>query len=86
MSKPDQEITSLTLYKVHEFYNDIDQETRNHLFYMLDEIPQMTDTRKINRWLGFIHGTLVALTDCTIDELKEVCRDRNKQTRSNTIT
>ena len=73
-SKTDLEIRDLTKHKVIEFYTQLDDEVSEHMIYMLNEIKYMGDTRKANRWLGFIHGQLVALTDCTIDELMGMCR------------
>lgn len=74
MNKTDREIRDLTKYKVIEFYSQMDDEVRGHMIYMLNEIKHMGDTRKANRWLGFVHGTLVALTDCTVDELRDMIR------------
>jgi len=75
--KTDKEIIILTELKVHEFYSRLDDEVRGHLIYMLNEIEFMYDTRKANRWLGFIHGTLVALTDCTVEELRNMIREED---------
>jgi hypothetical protein len=72
--KTDKEILRYTGGKVRELAEQLDEEVSDHLYYMLNNIVGMEDTRKANRWLGFIHGTLVALTDCTIDELRDSIR------------
>jgi len=72
--KTDKEIIELTLNKINEFKDQLDSLVGSHLAFMIIELLDMEDTRKINRWLGFIHGTLVALTDCTIEELRNMCR------------
>ena len=72
--KTDIEITELTLYKIHEFYDELGSDERSHLFWMIEEIIEMEDTRKVNRWLGFIHGQLVAYTSCTVEELRNMIR------------
>lgn len=72
--KTDEQIARLTLNKLNESEGVLAWEVESHLRYMISEIIEMKDTRKANRWLGFIHGQLVALTDCTIDELRDICR------------
>lgn len=77
--KTDSEIIHLTKNKVREFSKHLDRDVYFHLLWMLNMIEgdftHINDIRKINRWLGFIHGTLVALTDCTVDELRDMIRD-----------
>jgi len=76
--KTDEELINITLNKINEFYDQLDDEVNSHLHYMILELEDIDengdDTRKVNRWLGFIHGQLVALTDCTIDELRDAIR------------
>jgi hypothetical protein len=71
-------LTKLTERKIKEYFNELDHETWQHLFYMIDTLEDMENIEKANRWIGFIHGTLVALTDCTVEELKDMCREKNK--------
>lgn len=78
MSKPDRIINALTYLKVMEFKDQLETDELEHLIDMTTQIPGMKDTRKINRWLGFIHGQLVAYTSCTVEELKDICREENK--------
>lgn len=42
-----------------------------HILWMLDEIPQMTDEGKVNRWLGFIQGFLWMKKLYSINEMRE---------------
>jgi len=73
--KTDKEIIQLTYNKIHEFYNQLDQDIRTYLFNIIDIMTNQTDTREINYWIGFIHATLIALTDCTLEELnKSICK------------
>lgn len=78
MMKTDLEIAEITLEKMNEYYDQMDEEVNSHLHYMILELEDIAanhdDTRKVNRWLGFIHGTLVALTDCTVEELRNAIR------------
>lgn len=49
-----------------------DEITTDHLYWMIDSVEKMDDESKMNRWIGFIHGVLVAFNICTIDELRKV--------------
>lgn len=71
--KTDKELNTLTYYKVMEFKDQLGTDEFNHLIEMTLKIPELK-TRKANRWLGFIHGQLVAYTDCTVQELRDMCR------------
>lgn len=71
-------LTKLTERKIKEYFSELDREISEHLFYMIDTLEDMEDVEKANRWIGFIHGILVALTDCTIEELRDICREKNK--------
>ena len=42
--------------------------TKDHLFWMCDELVKYTDTGKRHRWLGYIHGVLV-MNGCIIAEV-----------------
>lgn len=42
-----------------------------HAKWMLDEIPDIKDSGKLNRWLGFVQGFMWSRDLCTIDELRE---------------
>jgi len=75
--KTDKLLNTLTYQKVIDFRNQLDEEVFDHLIWMILQIPGIEDTRKANRWLGFIHGQLVALTDCTVEELRNMIREED---------
>ena len=78
--KTDEEMIEATREKLLEFAKEMDRDVHLHLVWMLNEIENQSrfndtlDIRKTNRWIGFVHGTLVALTDCTVDELRGICK------------
>ena len=56
-----------------------EQEQRNHLVYMLDQMEEMLDSSvfpvtnwdKFNRWLGFVQGLLWAMGEYTLNEMRD---------------
>ena len=50
------------------------QEAFGHMLWMIDEMYNMENSEKANRWLGFIQGVFWVTNEFTIDEM----RDHNK--------
>jgi len=59
-----------------------DHNDMNHIRWMLNEIPRIIDIpckiEKVNRWLGFIQGTLWVSGYYTIEEMKGHNRSGNE--------
>lgn len=47
-----------------------------HLGTMLNRMLQFTSERKFNRWVGYIQGVLVATGNGTVEQFKDMNRDR----------
>ena len=79
-----KELVELYKKKLRDDYNNPDNHAGCssadcdyvHLMWMLDEIPNMTDELKQNRWLGFVQGVFWDMGIYTIDEMREHVRDR----------
>jgi hypothetical protein len=46
-------------------------EKMRHLRWMLEQIPNLRNAGKVNRWLGFVQGVLFEMRMYTIDELRK---------------
>lgn len=46
-------------------------ESFGHILWMIDEMKNMDDQEKANRWLGFIQGAFWAMGKFTIDEMRD---------------